>query len=395
MKRKNGFTLIELLAVIVILAIIALIATPLVLKYIEKSRKESKVDSAYSFVRNLETEIANYSIRNKGAKFNKAPISGDYYKFDDFTKDNGIDTTVKGDKPTDIKVCLSSLGQVEKAMFKYGKYYVSYDGKKGSISDEDSYNNFSCKTVADGGNDNQNDIYLYESKSTLEFAYDDEDGYYAMDSIDKSVFDKFEHGKEYELIIDDKTSIEVFCINNNGVYWIASDYSFDSENFVMIQLNESAIIMASYSELLMGNHTIKIKSVPETDNVSTFVVFEGNNSDSNNAVGDTVALTSTNFVDGNAHIIIKDDSDQLYFDGNVDLNDNDDGIYGVDTACRNNFDYIEGIYSAVSNGKKIIITVTQEISGQETTTTINADNFIDYSGGKLFGRAVSIMNSGC
>ena len=33
--KKKGFTLIELLAVIVILAIIALIATPLVLKYIK------------------------------------------------------------------------------------------------------------------------------------------------------------------------------------------------------------------------------------------------------------------------------------------------------------------------------------------------------------------------
>ena len=68
----RGFTLIELLAVIVILAIIALIATPLVLKYIEKSRKESKVDSAYSYVRNLETEIANFSIKNNGKKYSKS-----------------------------------------------------------------------------------------------------------------------------------------------------------------------------------------------------------------------------------------------------------------------------------------------------------------------------------
>ena len=37
--NKKGFTLIELLAVIVILAIIALIATPLVLKYIKKAEE--------------------------------------------------------------------------------------------------------------------------------------------------------------------------------------------------------------------------------------------------------------------------------------------------------------------------------------------------------------------
>ena len=167
MKRSKGFTLIELLAVIVILAIIALIATPLVLKYIEKSRKESKVDSAYSFVRNLETEIANYAIKNNGKKYNKAPIGGDYYEFEDFDNDKKIDTTVKGDKPNSIKVCLSSLGQVEKGIFEYndGKYYVSYDGKKGSISDKDTYDNFSCSdnvgnktktlcTLADGSTAN-------------------------------------------------------------------------------------------------------------------------------------------------------------------------------------------------------------------------------------------------
>ena len=47
MKNKKGFTLIELLAVIIILAVIALIATPIVLNVIESARKSANKDSAY------------------------------------------------------------------------------------------------------------------------------------------------------------------------------------------------------------------------------------------------------------------------------------------------------------------------------------------------------------
>ena len=39
MKNRKGFTLIELLAVIVILAVIALIATPIILNMIENAKK--------------------------------------------------------------------------------------------------------------------------------------------------------------------------------------------------------------------------------------------------------------------------------------------------------------------------------------------------------------------
>ena len=160
---KKGFTLIELLAVIVILAIIALIATPLVLKYIEKSRSESKVDSVYSFVRNLEAEIANYAIKNNGKKYTTDKEN---------IKELGLNTTVKGENPDDGKVCISSLGQIEKGVFKYneGKYYVLYDGKKGSIIDETTYTNFSCgisdivQTEAAG---------LYDAKGNLIASWDE------------------------------------------------------------------------------------------------------------------------------------------------------------------------------------------------------------------------------
>ena len=51
MKKRSGFTLIELLAVIVILAIIALIATPMVLKYIQNAKEQSGEQSIKAMVK--------------------------------------------------------------------------------------------------------------------------------------------------------------------------------------------------------------------------------------------------------------------------------------------------------------------------------------------------------
>ncbi len=58
MKNQKGFTLIELLAVIVILAVIALIATPVVMNSIEEARRGSARNTAYGVVKSVEHDIA-------------------------------------------------------------------------------------------------------------------------------------------------------------------------------------------------------------------------------------------------------------------------------------------------------------------------------------------------
>ena len=50
MKKNKGFTLIELLSVIIILAVIALIATPIVLNVVDNARKSAAKDSAYGLL---------------------------------------------------------------------------------------------------------------------------------------------------------------------------------------------------------------------------------------------------------------------------------------------------------------------------------------------------------
>ena len=64
--NKKGFTLIELLAVIVILAIITLIATPIVMNLITKARKSAAEDSAYGLVKAAETNYAEALLDNQG-----------------------------------------------------------------------------------------------------------------------------------------------------------------------------------------------------------------------------------------------------------------------------------------------------------------------------------------
>ena len=59
--KKKGFTLVELLAVIVILAVIALIATPTILGVIDKAKRSSLQDSGYGLVEAANLYYAQYS----------------------------------------------------------------------------------------------------------------------------------------------------------------------------------------------------------------------------------------------------------------------------------------------------------------------------------------------
>ena len=64
MKNK-GFTLIELLAVIVILAIIALIATPIILNIIKDTKEESKIISAENYLSAIEQAIVRKNLNGE------------------------------------------------------------------------------------------------------------------------------------------------------------------------------------------------------------------------------------------------------------------------------------------------------------------------------------------
>ncbi len=65
--KKNGFTLIELLAVIVILAIIALIATPIILGIINDAREKANERSVELYASAVRNAVAAYQLTGTSA----------------------------------------------------------------------------------------------------------------------------------------------------------------------------------------------------------------------------------------------------------------------------------------------------------------------------------------
>ena len=96
---NKGFTLIELLAVIVILAIIALIATPIVLSIIEDTKESAVLRSAEYYLSAVENSIAKKSL-SIGGSFspNVCEVQEDGNLLCDGT--NELEIEVSGEKPS-------------------------------------------------------------------------------------------------------------------------------------------------------------------------------------------------------------------------------------------------------------------------------------------------------
>lgn len=165
MRKNKGFTLVELLAVIVILAVIALIATPVVLSMIESSRKGAAESSMLSYTQATENTILtkmmnsstsvnydqNYSV--VGLTLTSATVAEDgkvtatlpcldaestpVAAGEDGKCATGqtvnpaylaFNIDLKGDQPdaNDGNVIKVDDNTVIEAKLKFGKYYVSY-----------------------------------------------------------------------------------------------------------------------------------------------------------------------------------------------------------------------------------------------------------------------------
>ena len=115
MKEKNkGFTLVELLAVIVILAIIALIATPIILNVINDAKKQAAKDSAYGYMDAVEKYIVSSELEDTS-------IKDGTYSVEDL---NSMGVSVKGSIPDNGTIKIES-GSVKSYDIGIDGYVVS------------------------------------------------------------------------------------------------------------------------------------------------------------------------------------------------------------------------------------------------------------------------------
>lgn len=134
MKSNKGFTLIELLAVIVILAIIALIATPIILNVIDTARKGAKESSALGYIDAVEKQVMLAEVDTAAVK-----IAAGTYTVESLTN-AGVE--VKGEMPAATGyVTIDTKGAVTKAWLEYdnGNYKVYYDLDEGKAVASDSF----------------------------------------------------------------------------------------------------------------------------------------------------------------------------------------------------------------------------------------------------------------
>lgn len=135
---KKGFTLIELLAVIVILAVIALIATPLILNVIEDSKISAAKESATGYIEAIEMYIGTSSLIDK----NNLKIN-EKYNVTDVTILNNEATEalndlveVKGEKPSGDEdyIKLNDKYEVIEGKLTFGEYEVNIQNEEMTVS---------------------------------------------------------------------------------------------------------------------------------------------------------------------------------------------------------------------------------------------------------------------
>ena len=127
MKNKKGFTLIELLAVIVVLAIIALIATPIVMNTIKNSKKGAAERGADNYIKQVETAIATSKLDGKDVADGTYAIDENGNLTGTGLPDGKLTIEMNGEKPKSGSIVIKNGQVTTDSSMTIGDYDVSYN----------------------------------------------------------------------------------------------------------------------------------------------------------------------------------------------------------------------------------------------------------------------------
>ena len=187
---KKGFTLIELLAVIVILAIIALIATPIILGIINDAREESNKRSVELYAKAISNGIAAHQLRT-----GEEVLPGTYttlpFKVEYEGKVECRSVIISEDITVSLDKCKVNNGTKE---YSYG---IETGNSVLSFSDVCTYQKNGVAEKTAGAE------YKCKVKDVMEKKYEDGYTFYVLNTINASG----------EIITNESTDKEVVSIN--------------------------------------------------------------------------------------------------------------------------------------------------------------------------------------
>ena len=159
--KEKGFTLIELIAVLVIMAILALIVTPLVMSIIRKARVSADKRSIDAYGRSIELAIAGYLLDNGKFPTEVSQLTIEY-------SGNKVEcetTQINSDSSVYLAGCTVGGRTVD---YAYGadKNPIVYDAYE--IGDEVTYNNVNYYVIKDSDESDESVTLLKAEPLTVE-----------------------------------------------------------------------------------------------------------------------------------------------------------------------------------------------------------------------------------
>ena len=232
---KKGFTLIELLTVIVILAIIALIATPIVINIISDTKESAFLRSAEFYLDGVEFSIASAKLNNRTITNGKYNIleNGNIclkYEEDNKTCNDILEVEVNGDKPKSGVITVAN-GEIEDISLNLGNKDI-VKNEKGELV----YYESPCKKVS-GDKNTPGSLYECEVKPGVKYNF-----YVLSQELDGTTNLIMDRNIYYDSTTDTSTAAD--STNTGLVAWVSKDDYNDDTNYGNLGNNNKGPITA-------------------------------------------------------------------------------------------------------------------------------------------------------